>query len=142
MLFAMLLNASAAAALRARLGVDAHRVVALAEAVRALGQHAQRAEVAAEDQPDELQHEEQRHRHDLQLLDELLPQPVWAFTGVITRGERAVSHPPAVTSMLCSSCSIGATRANQPARRACRDVLRDERLPSLSIQVKRSTRRA
>src|SRR5687768_17936919 len=53
-------------------GLDAHRVVALAEAVRALGEHAQRAEVAAEDQPDELQHEEQRHHDDLQLLDELL----------------------------------------------------------------------
>ena len=92
MLFAMLLNASAAELHFGRaFGLDAHRVVALAEAVRAFGQHAQRAEVAAEDQPDELQHEEQRHRHDLQLLDELLPQPVVGLGGGHRGVERAVA---------------------------------------------------
>jgi hypothetical protein len=75
MLFAMLLKASAASGhFRRAFRLDAHGVVALAEAVRAFGEQAQRVEVAAEDQPDELQHEEQRHRQDLQLLEELLPR--------------------------------------------------------------------
>jgi hypothetical protein len=75
------------------LGVDAHGVVALAEAVGALGQHAQRAEVAAEDQPDELQHEEQRHRHDLDLLHELVPEAVLRLDRGHARGQLAVAHP-------------------------------------------------
>jgi hypothetical protein len=76
--------------LRRALGRDAHAVLALAETVRAHREHAQRAEVAAEDQPDELQHEEQRHRQDLQLLGELLPEPVVRFDRRHPAGERAV----------------------------------------------------
>ena len=66
-------------------------MVALAETVGALGQHAQRAEVAAEDEPDELQHEEQRHRDDLQLLDELLPQAVLRLDRRHVGAQRAVA---------------------------------------------------
>src|SRR5438034_4760234 len=68
-------------------------MVTLAEAVRAFGQHAQRAEVAAEYQPDELQHEEQRHANDLQLLEELLPKPVVSLDRSHDGAELPVSHP-------------------------------------------------
>jgi hypothetical protein len=88
MLFAMLLNASAAEL------TSGARVVALAEAVGAFGQHAQGAEVAAEDEPDELQHEEQRHRDDLQLLHELVPEPVVGLGRGHGRIEPAVAHAP------------------------------------------------
>ena len=79
-------------------GFDAHRMVAPAEAIGAVGKHAQRSQVAAEYQPDELQHEEQRDKHDLQLLDELRPQPVSALTGVILTWSDPYPTPPASTA--------------------------------------------
>src|SRR5258706_3468901 len=75
------------------LGLDAHRMVALTETVRAVGKHAQRSEIAAEYQPDELQHEEQRHGDDLYLLDELLPEPVLVVDRSYGGSERSIRHP-------------------------------------------------
>jgi hypothetical protein len=65
---------------------------------------------------------------------------LWAFTGVITAVSVPYPTPPAVTSMLCSSCSISATRANQPGASSLSGTsCAMRRLPSLSVQVKRST---
>ena len=79
-------------------------MVAPAEPVRAVGEHAQRSQVAPEHQPDELQHQEQGDEHDLQLLDEPRPQPVHrlgrshlaverpVFHAARGHGERAIDH--------------------------------------------------
>src|SRR3954451_11206357 len=67
-------------------------MIALTETVRAFGKHAQRSQIAAEDQPDELQHEKQRHGHDLQLLDELPPEPVLRLDRSHAGAELSVSH--------------------------------------------------
>ncbi len=68
-------------------------MVALTETVRAVGKHAQRSEIAAEYQPDELQHEEQRHGDDLYLLDELLPKPVLGVDRSYGGSELSIGHP-------------------------------------------------
>ena len=113
---------------RAR-GIDAHRMVAPTEAVRAFGKHVQRSEIAAEDQPDELQHEEQRHGHDLQLLDELLPKPVMGVDRSHVGTEPSVSNP-ARRDIDTLSHVLDGGNAREPARRDehIRCVLSDQRL--------------
>src|SRR3954468_6285202 len=63
-----------------------------------------------------------------------------ALTGLMVAVSVPYPTPPAVTSMLCSSCSMAATRANQAGASSLSGVsCATMRLPSLSIQVKRST---
>src|SRR5438105_13017261 len=103
-------------------------MVASAEAVRAFGKHAQRSEIAPEYQPDELQHEEQRHGDDLQLLDELLPKPVLRFDRSHPSTELSVSH--AARGDLDTLFDVlNGGNAGEPGRRLelIGHVLRDQR---------------
>ena len=98
------------------LGLNAHRMVAPAEAIGAVGKHAQRSQVAAEYQPDELQHEKQRYKHDLQLLDELRPQPVSRRNLRHFDVERSVCHPARLDRRVALHVLDGGN-FREPARR-------------------------
>ena len=65
----------------------------MAETVGAFGQHPQGAQVPPEDQPNELQHQKQRGRHDLKLLDKLFPQAVVRLDGRHPRIQLSVANP-------------------------------------------------
>src|SRR6267378_1899430 len=90
------------------------------------------AEVAAEYQPDELQHQEQRHRQDLQLLDELQPKPVVGLDRSHPGTELSVSHA-ARRDVETLFPVLNDGKAREPSRcvELIRRVLRDQRLAVL-----------
>src|SRR6266850_521097 len=107
-------------------------MIALAETVRAFGKHAQRSEVAAEYQPDELQHEKQRHANNLQLLEELLPKPVLSLDRTHDGTELPVAHS-ARTHVNALLRVVDGGDSCEPSRRVenIRQVLTDQVLAFL-----------